>query len=65
MTFYFHQGFPQKEGRVKVMQLLSEGKIRIKPLITHVFSFQEAKEVYRLVLEKPQEVLGVTLKWED
>jgi predicted dehydrogenase len=46
-----------------VLDMMSMGKIDVKPLITHRFSFNDAVEAYNVLLkEKP---LGVILQYED
>ena len=46
-----------------VLDMMSMGKIDVKPLITHRFSFNDAVEAYNVLLkEKP---LGVILRYED
>jgi predicted dehydrogenase len=46
-----------------VLDMMSMGKIDVKPLISHRFSFNDAVEAYNVLLkEKP---LGVILRYED
>ncbi|MGQ9555346.1 MAG: zinc-binding dehydrogenase, partial [Anaerolineae bacterium] len=47
-----------------IARALSEGRLAIKPLITHRFSYRQAAEAYRLVLEEPDDVIAMVLKWE-
>lgn len=53
------------EGRnlQEFVQLLSEGKVKVAPLITHEFPFERATEAYELLLTKPGECLGIVLKY--
>ncbi|MBQ5950946.1 MAG: alcohol dehydrogenase catalytic domain-containing protein [Lachnospiraceae bacterium] len=41
--------------------MVNSGKINVKPLITHRFSFTQTGEAIRTVVEKPNEVLKVVL----
>jgi hypothetical protein len=53
------------EGRnlQEFVRLLSAGLVRVAPLITHEFPFSRAVEAYELVINKPNECLGVVLKY--
>lgn len=46
-----------------MLQYAAEGKINIRGLITHTFDAEQAPDAYRLLVEKPQEALGMVLKW--
>jgi len=37
--------------------------VKVAPLITHEFPFERATEAYELLLAKPNECLGVLLKY--
>jgi threonine dehydrogenase-like Zn-dependent dehydrogenase len=43
------------------MRLQAEGILNLKPLITHVYPFEEAAEAFRLLDEQPAEALQVVL----
>ena len=51
------------EDHNEIIQLLLKRKIRISPLISHCISSDNAPETYRLMLEEPQKILGIVLKW--
>ncbi|MBI4025946.1 MAG: zinc-binding alcohol dehydrogenase [Verrucomicrobia bacterium] len=53
------------EGRnlQEFVRLLSAGQVKVAPLITHEFPFERAPEAYELLLAKPNECLGVLLKY--
>ncbi len=51
------------EDPATVLPLLNRHKLRIKPLITHRFPVARAQEAYELILDRPEEVLGVILDW--
>lgn len=44
---------------------LASGAVTIAPLITHRFSYRNAADAYQLILEHPEESLGVVLSWAD
>ena len=47
-----------------VLQLMSEGKINVKPMITHRFPFADAERAYELIMsDKPS--LGIVLEYEN
>ena len=51
------------EDSAKIVPLLNQHKVRLKPLITHRFRARQAKEAYDLVLNRPEESLGILLEW--
>lgn len=53
------------EGRnlQEFIRLLAENRIRVDDLISHEFSVDDAAQAYELVLNHPQETLGVMLKY--
>ncbi len=52
-----------REDWTVVAPLLNRHKVRLKPLITHRFPVQRAKEAYDLVLNRPEETLGIVFHW--
>lgn len=53
------------EGRnlQEFVRLLADGLVKVNPLITHEFAFSRAAEAYDVVINKPNECLGVVLKY--
>jgi predicted dehydrogenase/threonine dehydrogenase-like Zn-dependent dehydrogenase len=45
------------------LELLSQGKVNLKLLTTHVFNFDEALKAYDLILQKDETFIGVLLKY--
>jgi threonine dehydrogenase-like Zn-dependent dehydrogenase len=43
---------------------MDDSKLVVEPLITHRFLVKDAIEAYDLVLNKPEEILGVLFTWE-
>jgi len=56
---------PWTDGRQRrlFIQLLAEKRIDVSGLITHRTRYEQAPEMYRGLLEKPQEYLGVLFYW--
>jgi threonine dehydrogenase-like Zn-dependent dehydrogenase len=46
----------------ETLRFAVEGKLKIKPLISHEFSLDEAPEACEKIIQTPQETLGVVLK---
>ena len=74
VSFYFHAAhrkrvtmvFPWSlEGEADVLRLLAENRLVVEPLITHVFDASDAPKAWDMLLNRPQEALGVVLKWRE
>lgn len=46
----------------ETLRFAAEGKLKIKPLISHEFSLDDAPEACEKIIQTPQETLGVVLK---
>ena len=61
-------GYYRSESRAvmsrRTIERMLAGQIRVKPLISHRFPFQQAKEAYDLLYQHPEEAMGVLLIWE-
>jgi 2-desacetyl-2-hydroxyethyl bacteriochlorophyllide A dehydrogenase len=44
---------------------LADGRLTIAPLITHQFGYEQAAEAYKLVMEQPDQTLGLVFRWSD
>jgi 2-desacetyl-2-hydroxyethyl bacteriochlorophyllide A dehydrogenase len=62
ITAHFPCGW-KRDRQVKILRLLSERRLKLKPLITHRIRGEDAKEAYRLIAECPEDVMGIVLKW--
>ncbi len=62
LTTHYISGWtrPRMEATIK---RFAEGKMRLRPLVTHLVSYQRAPEMYRLHQDKSVDFLGVTLDW--
>ena len=47
------------------LELLSQGRITVAEMITHVESFQNAVAMYGMLMEDRTKALGVNLIWEE
>jgi threonine dehydrogenase-like Zn-dependent dehydrogenase len=43
--------------------LVGEGRVRVRPIVSHVLPVTEYAEALRLELEKPEGSLKVLLRW--
>lgn len=48
----------------EVLRLMEEGRLEVKPLITHRFKLQEAAEACDALIERPHEAIGVILQMQ-
>lgn len=46
-------------------RLMSRGALTLDPLITHRFAAADASQAYQMILDRPQEFLGVALDWSN
>ena len=44
---------------------MQAGRIRVEPLISHRFPYQEAKDAFDLLYARLSEAMGVLLIWEE
>ena len=59
-----HVRWTETRNMEAFLQLLADGKIDVKPLITHSFNIEDAKAAYELITgEKPQPYLGVLIRY--
>lgn len=46
------------------LDLLAQGAMHVRELVTHTIPYQEAPLAYQMILEKASDFLGVVLKWQ-
>lgn len=51
------------KGQEFTNRLLQSGHLKVLPLITHHVSPSQAAETYRMIIEKPEEFLGIVFDW--
>ena len=49
----------------RTIELVQAGRIRVRPLISHRFPYQDAKEAFDLLYDRLAEAMGVLLIWEE
>lgn len=52
-----------REKGAEVMEMVSDGRILVEPLITHRVDFEEFLPAFETVLHRPEEQIKVILKW--
>jgi len=52
-------------GSEKALQLLSTGAIQVDPMITHRFSYKEAKGAFDLLYNELEKTMAVVLVWDE
>lgn len=52
-----------KEDQLLALRLLTLGRLRVRPLLTHRFAGEEAPQAYALLAQARPEVLGILLDW--
>jgi threonine dehydrogenase-like Zn-dependent dehydrogenase len=62
---YPHDGHRWNRNRsiALTLDLLSRGRLNIKPMITHRLNWDELPEAYRRLEEGDPEMVGTVLKW--
>lgn len=64
ITFYMPSDVTD-EGMRRCLELITSGKLRVGPLITHTVSPQEVPAVFEQLIEAPQEMLGIVVDWQQ
>ena len=52
------------EGEEIVLTMLEREKLHIKPLISHILPASHAPQAYRLIVEEPEQIMGMLLDWD-
>lgn len=60
---YNYVRWSQQRNLEEFQRLLSLGKIDVHSLITHEFQFEDAENAFEQIIERPQETIGVVLKY--
>jgi 2-desacetyl-2-hydroxyethyl bacteriochlorophyllide A dehydrogenase len=64
LTTHFVSGYTR--DRIEAtLALMAAGQMRIAPLITHLVSHARGPEMYRMILDKNEPFLGITLDWRS
>ena len=62
LTMTFPCGFDISGSR-EALRLMSEGRLEIQGLISHVWDIDQAPEAFSLMLDKPNDVMGMYIRW--
>jgi len=62
LTTHFISGWSGQRMEA-TLALMGEGKLRVRPLVTHLVPASRGPEMYRMILEKNQPFTGITLDW--
>ena len=54
--------WPTQRNMAECMRAIADGKLLVRPLITHEIELERVDEAVDLLVERPQEALGVVLK---
>jgi len=47
------------------LNLIDQGSLKVKELVTHEFNFSQAPEAYKKLLEQSTDSLGIVLSWKN
>jgi 2-desacetyl-2-hydroxyethyl bacteriochlorophyllide A dehydrogenase len=64
LTTHFVSGCT-RDRMEATLALMAAGQMRIAPLITHLVSYARGPEMYRMILDKNEPFLGITLDWRS
>lgn len=62
LTTHFVSGWTRPRMDA-TLALMAQGQLRLQPLITHLTSYADGAAMYRMITEKQETFLGVTLDW--
>lgn len=62
LTTHFVSGWT-RDRMEATLALMAAGQMRVAPLITHMASHARGPEMFRMILEKNEPFLGITLDW--
>jgi 2-desacetyl-2-hydroxyethyl bacteriochlorophyllide A dehydrogenase len=64
LTTHFVSGWirPRLES---TLELIARGGMSMRPLITHLVSFEKGPQMYEMILNKSEPFMGITFNWKD
>lgn len=62
LTAHFVSGW-NRQRMETTLTMMAEGLIKVKPLITHLVSYQRAPEMWKMILNKNESFLGISFSW--
>lgn len=63
-TTHFVSGWTRARMEA-TLNLFAEGKMHLRPLITHLWSYRQGPEMYQMHLDKSASFLGMTMDWRE
>jgi 2-desacetyl-2-hydroxyethyl bacteriochlorophyllide A dehydrogenase len=55
----------QPYNRRQILKMIADGRLKVRPLLTHVLPFTQAAEAYRLLRDEKDKALGVVLDFDE
>ncbi len=55
----------ERRQKLLFLDLIARGQLDVLPLLTHHLPYSSAPEVYRGLIEKPSDYLGVVFRWQS
>ena len=62
LTTHYVSGW-NRQRMEATLQLMAEGKMRLRPLITHLVPFSKGADMYRMILNRSEPFMGITIDW--
>jgi 2-desacetyl-2-hydroxyethyl bacteriochlorophyllide A dehydrogenase len=62
LTTHYVSGWTRQRME-DTLQLMAEGRLRLRPLITHLVPASRGPEMYRMILNKSEPFMGITIDW--
>lgn len=62
LTTYFVSGW-NRQRMDATLALMAEGRLQVKPLVTHTVAADEAPNMYDMILQRSEPYLGIVLDW--
>jgi threonine dehydrogenase-like Zn-dependent dehydrogenase len=56
-------GYSQRKKLDAIFRWMADGRLNVKPMLTHLLPPEEIKAAYEGLLKKKEEYVGVVLKW--
>ncbi|MCM8831634.1 MAG: bi-domain-containing oxidoreductase [Candidatus Omnitrophica bacterium] len=61
---YNYKSITIKENMQNFLKLISEKRVNVKPLITHCFKIEQAKEAYKLIKTNKEKYIGIIFSYD-
>ena len=62
LTAHFVSGW-NRQRMEATLTMMAKELIKVKPLITHLVSYQRAPEMWKMILNKNESFLGISFSW--